>query len=178
MAHVSGIAGYAAKTALGTWRVAEGHGGGVATAFASGLVIAIGAENLLFLKLLIAAITLDMVMGIGRAIRDPEDQIDRSKLWGGVLGKLMRLGYIPLASVIDWTIVGLSPDGAREALTQTMIVTKGALVWLIIAECVSIGENIAAGDGSTAGLWAYLRAFLERLRPEPPQGGPKQGGER
>lgn len=168
MKHRVDALGYAGTVALGMFQQRPNVGGGIA-AGGSALMLAVGANNLLFLKVATMLIALDLLTGLGRSVQDPDDVPDVGKMFGGILGKLMRFTLIVVASGIDWTMIGLAPASVRPDMVEAMIVTKGALVLLIMAEGASIVSNVTKFDPGIGGLGRYLEGVLDGLRPRHPK---------
>lgn len=146
----------------------EGWAAFLATAL-SLLSVSFGAKNVGFLIVTLAVMTLDLITGIARAYLDPKEVYTPAHLWGGVVGKLLRLTLVLLAALLDWTMVLAFPASA-DAISRFMPTTKGAFVWLIVAEASSILENIRHSQGDAVVPAVIMRA-LDRLRSdgrEPP----------
>jgi phage-related holin len=152
----------------GSW--AEfGLGAASATAL-SLLSVALGAKNVGFLIVTLVFMTLDLVTGIARAYLDPAEEFHGGRLWGGLVGKLLRLSLVLVASLLDWTMILAFPYSA-EMITRLMPTTKGTFVWLIVAEAGSVLQNVRHSQGDTVIPAAVIRA-MDRLRlggREPPQ---------
>jgi phage-related holin len=106
--------------------------------------------------------TLDLVTGIARAYLDPNEVYTQRRLWGGLVSKLLRFTLVLLAALLDWTMVFAFPYSA-EAISRFMPTTKGAFVWLIVAEASSILQNIRHSQGDAV-VPAVLMRTLDRLR--------------
>ena len=126
------------------------------------LSVTFGAKNIGFLIVTLSVMTLDLVTGIARAYLDPGEVYTPHRLWGGLVGKLLRLTLVLLAALLDWTMVFAFPHSA-EAISRFMPTTKGAFVWLIVAEASSILENIRHSQGDAV-VPAVLMRTLDRLR--------------
>lgn len=128
-----------------------------------------GAKNVGCLIVTLLVMTLDLVTGIARAYLDPREAYTQRRLWGGLVGKLLRFTLVLLAALLDWTMVFAFPY-STEAISRFMPTTKGAFVWLIVAEAGSILENIRHSQGDAV-VPAVLMRTLDRLRAggkEPP----------
>lgn len=137
---------------------------------ASLLSVALGARNVGFLIVTLVVMTLDMVTGIARAYLDPNEVYSPACLWGGLVGKLLRLSLVLVAALLDWTMVLVFPVSA-DTITQLMPITKGAFVWLIVAEASSVIQNVRHSQGDAV-IPAVLIRAIDRLRMdgrEPPR---------
>lgn len=137
---------------------------------ASLLSVALGARNVGFLVVTLVVMTLDLVTGIARAYLDPNEVYSAAKLWGGLVGKLLRLSLVLVAALLDWTMVLVFPVSA-DTITQLMPTTKGAFVWLIVAEASSVIQNVRHSQGDAVIPAVVIRA-IDRLRmggQEPPR---------
>jgi phage-related holin len=137
---------------------------------ASLLSVALGARNVGFLIVTLVVMTLDLVTGIARAYLDPNEVYSPSRLWGGLVGKLLRLSLVLVAALLDWTMVLVFPVSAAT-ITQLMPTTKGAFVWLIVAEASSVIQNVRHSQGDAVIPAVVIRA-IDRLRMdgrEPPR---------
>jgi phage-related holin len=150
--------------------VAPTEAGAAALGTVIGLIsVSFGAKNVGFLIVTLMVMTLDLVTGIARAYLDPHEVYTQRRLWGGLVGKLLRFTLVLLAALLDWTLVFVFPYSA-EAISRFMPTTKGAFVWLIVAEASSILENIRHSQGDAV-VPAVLMRTLDRLRvggKEPP----------
>ena len=141
--------------------LAEGWAAFLATAL-SLLSVSFGAKNIGFLIVTLGVMTLDLMTGIARAYLDPGEVYTPHRLWGGLVGKLLRLTLVLLAALLDWTMVFAFPHSA-EAISRFMPTTKGVFVWLIVAEASSILQNIRHSQGDAV-VPAVLMRTLDRLR--------------
>ncbi len=139
--------------------------------------VSFGAKNVGFLIVTLMVMTLDLVTGIARAYLDPNEVYTQRRLWGGLVSKLLRFTLVLLAALLDWTMVFAFPYSA-EAISRFMPTTKGAFVWLIVAEASSILQNIRHSQGDAV-VPSVLMRTLDRLRVggrEPPMRRLRCGG--
>lgn len=140
-----------------------------AATVASLLSVALGARNIGFLIVTLVVMTLDLVTGIARAYLDPAEVYSAARLWGGLVGKLLRLSLVLVAALLDWTMILVFPVSAGT-IAQLMPTTKGAFVWLIVAEASSVIQNVRHSQGDAVIPAVVIRA-IDRLRmggKEPP----------
>jgi phage-related holin len=173
MSQVMGFFTYTAKSlkkVSAAGGLAEGWAAFLSTAL-SLLSVSFGARNVGFRIVTLLVMTLELMTGIARAYLDPNEVYTQRRLWGGLVAKLLRLTLVLLAALLDWTMVFVFPYSA-EAIGRLMPTTKGAFVWLIVAEASSILQNIRHSQGDTV-VPAVLMRALDRLRvggKEPPMG--------
>jgi phage-related holin len=140
-----------------------------AATMASLFSVALGARNVGFLIVTLVVMTLDLVTGIARAYLDPNEVYSAARLWGGLVGKLLRLSLVLVAALLDWTMILVFPVSATT-ITHLMPTTKGAFVWLIVAEASSVIQNVRHSQGDAVIPAVVIRA-IDRLRmggQEPP----------
>ncbi len=140
-----------------------------AATVASLFSVALGARNAGFLIVTLVVMTLDLVTGIARAYLDPNEVYSGARLWGGLVGKLLRLTLVLVAALLDWTMILVFPVSAAT-ITHLMPTTKGAFVWLIVAEASSVIQNVRHSQGDAVIPAVVIRA-IDRLRmggQEPP----------
>lgn len=133
------------------------------------LSVALGARNIGFLIVTLVVMTLDLVTGVARAYLDPNEVYSGACLWGGLVGKLLRLSLVLVAALLDWTMILVFPVSAGT-IAQLMPTTKGAFVWLIVAEASSVIQNVRHSQGDAVIPAVVIRA-IDRLRmggKEPP----------
>ena len=131
---------------------------------------AFGARNVGFLLVTVAVMTLDLLAGVARAYLDPgTPPYDPPRMWGGIVGKLLRLTLVVVAALLDRTLILLLPRAA-DALAGVMPTTRGTFVWLIVAEASSVIAHVRASQGDAV-IPAVLTRAIDRLRlgKEPPK---------
>ena len=139
---------------------------------------AIGAPNLRLLRLVLVAMLLDLATGAAvAALRSLRAKIDPSfllapgegwdarKLYGGIIGKVVRLLAIPAASCADWLFL-VAPFGGHPAATAYSYPISAYVLWaLAIAEVVSVMGTLASAGVATEAL----RALIPRLQASQPK---------
>lgn len=128
---------------------------------------AIGAANLQLLAIVIATMLLDLVLGSLWAVLDPRTTFDAHKLYGGILGKVVRLLAIPVASCADWLFLVSPFAGHVEAASYTYPVSAYVMWALAIAELVSSLRTLASAGVAPAALGALI-AKLQSSQPDLP----------
>lgn len=141
--------------------------GAAIVAIASGMASVV---NAVLIIVLILAMLLDMLSRMGRIYRSQGlERFSADKFVGGLVGKLMRLGVVMLAALLDIAFSVLFPLSG-DTITRLTPTTKGALAYLLVGEGVSVLNNIRHSEGDDAIPALVVRA-LDRLRrggAEPP----------
>ncbi|NLU24693.1 MAG: phage holin family protein [Clostridiales bacterium] len=94
----------------------------------------------------------------------------------GIRGILKKLGYLVIVAVgmvVDW-ILRWGLAGIGLTLHLTFLISMIVAVWLIINECISILENVAAMG---APVPAFLMKLIDRLKGAVEKEGDKPVGE-
>lgn len=184
-ADMGGSIRYVVQTARGAVET-NGHATERVIAAGGGLLAMIWAMDtaeVLFLLAIAAvvAVAVDLVAGAAAAIRDPDREYDRAKLYAGLWGKLLRFCLVIAALLLDVVIVGaarlfmiIGAPGASvawEMWSQTVPLFAGALAWLVVAEAFSIfqagSETLGASAVFPPARLAidWIRSFVMRGRP-------------
>lgn len=109
---------------------------------AGGLGWYLGGENNVGLVFVAAlAILVDLATGALRAAADPNDDFTFSRLYAGVLGKLLRSFIVPIGALLDWAL-RLAFPSSGAALAELMPFTRLCLAALIGAELLSAVGNV------------------------------------
>ena len=119
--------------------------------------------NFVLLVVLIFVMTLDIVTAVGAAYRSKTSRFDGDRFFGGLVGKLMRIAVVALASLLDLAFAVVFPGPAGDFVRTTTPLTKGAFAWLIAGEGFSILHHVRSSEGDDAIPSLIIRA-LDRLK--------------
>lgn len=162
------LAGYAIGSVRSATMLPADSATAVGAAVAVGLGWAFGAANVGLLWVVLGAMVIDLMVGAMRAVVDPLQTFSIHKLYGGLLGKIFRILFIPTASLVDWLFVTMPiplPDGYEQAYP----VTAAVMVALAMAEIAS-ATNKFREAGVAPGAIAVVMRHLDRIKlgGEPP----------
>lgn len=122
-------------------------------AAAMGAFLAYFSQLIVPLGIMLVVIVLDYITGMVKAYRNGE--LSSRVGWYGILKKLSYLVVVCVAGVVDWLLHGALAQVGVE-ISANFLFALIVIVWLIINECISILENVAAIEGPKL-------SFLEKL---------------
>lgn len=130
-----------------------------------GIFGALFSVNIIILGgILVFFMVLDLLAGALTAIRDPLEEFDRAKLYGGVIGKILLLLVPFVAAGMDVVIAIGAGDSALSELAATGLLSTTAIVLLIVAEAVSILQNVSRSYGGRVKAIAWLLRMIDSAR--------------
>ena len=114
--------------------------------------------------ILIFFMILDLISGALTAIKNPLQDFEKPKLYGGVVGKLLLLIVPFVAAGLDIVLALAVHDTALSALAETGLLSTSAIVLLIVAEAVSILGNVNRSAGGRVAAIAWLFRAIDAVR--------------
>ncbi len=128
-------------------------------AAAMGAFLAYFCQLLIPLTIMLVVIVLDYITGMIKAYKNGE--LSSRVGWYGILKKLSYLVIVCVAGVIDWLLHGALAQVGVE-ISAKFLFGMIVIVWLIINECISILENVAAIEGPKLGFMEKLLLKLKQ----------------
>lgn len=139
----------------------------VAAALAGGLGVfgALFTVDIVILGgILIAFMVLDLISGALSAIKNPDVDFEKPKLYGGIVGKLLLLIIPFVAAGLDVVLALAVHETALAPLAETGLLSTSAVVLLIVAEAVSILGNVNRSAGGKVAAIAWLLRAIDAVR--------------
>lgn len=141
---------------------------GAVGAAGSLLAAVLGPTTPILLGYLAVMMLGDLMAGLLRALRRPDERVDAAVFAGGMIGKLLRVLIVVPAVGIEKVMASMGVATPQHALPMLVVCA------LILFECASIVQNIQAAEGKILPVVLMRRAlqaarFELEAKPEAPK---------